>query len=84
MTTHIPAANPHLQKWARPITNKARRRGELVPEPCLVCGTARALAHHEDYAEPLDITWLCSLHHSWRHRYPGHSIEEMVAQQAAA
>jgi hypothetical protein len=77
--THLSAANPHLQRWARSIVARARRNGEIVPEPCVVCGDEKAVGHHEDYAEPLNIVWLCRMHHSWRHRYEGSSVEEMVA-----
>jgi hypothetical protein len=24
-------------------------------------------AHHDDYARPLDVTWLCRRHHQQRH-----------------
>ena len=27
----------------------------------------KAEAHHEDYSRPLDVVWLCSLHHHRRH-----------------
>lgn len=40
----------------------AKRRGELVPEPCEICG-ARAEAHHPDYSKPLEVRWLCRRHH---------------------
>lgn len=31
-------------------------------------------AHHEDYAKPLDVTWLCRRHHRERHREIGHRL----------
>lgn len=44
----------------------AIRRGELVRQPCEVCG-GRAQAHHADYAQPLAVQWLCPLHHARQH-----------------
>lgn len=45
---------------------RARRRGELVPQPCLICG-ATAEAHHPDYSKPLTVEWLCRFHHRRHH-----------------
>jgi len=44
-----------------------RMRGGLQPQPCAVCGCEKAVAHHEDYTKPLDVTWLCRTHHQLRH-----------------
>jgi len=38
-----------------------------VSQPCRVCGKPGE-RHHEDYATPLDITWLCRKHHAARER----------------
>ena len=35
-------------------------------QPCEVCG-AQADAHHEDYYKPLEVKWLCPLHHRRLH-----------------
>ena len=54
-----------MEKWrdpnrdARTLAGAAKRRGELVPEPCRSCGAANVEMHHEDYAKPLDVQWLC-------------------------
>ena len=39
-------------------------RGDLVPEPCEVCGALEVQAHHDDYDKPLNLRWLCREHHS--------------------
>lgn len=45
------------------------RRGKLTRKPCEVCGSEDRLnAHHDDYSKPLDIRWLCRLHHVQLHR----------------
>jgi hypothetical protein len=31
--------------------------------PCSVCGAEPTEAHHQDYAKPLDVQWLCKSHH---------------------
>lgn len=58
-----------LTAAAHRAVTKARARGALVPQPCEVCGSTKRIdAHHEDYAKPLDVRWLCHRHHAQRHR----------------
>lgn len=53
---------------AHGLVAKAKADGVLVVEPCSVCGsTDRIQAHHEDYDNPLDVTWYCAKHHRARH-----------------
>lgn len=49
------------------IVDRERASGRLVSLPCFVCGDIDSETHHEDYAKPLSITWLCKDHHSERH-----------------
>lgn len=60
---------------ARRAVEKAVREGVLIPQKCF-CGADNAHAHHEDYAQPLCVVWLCRFHHEERHRqlgsYKGH------------
>lgn len=43
--------------------------GRIKKQPCARCGSKRKIhAHHEDYAKPLDVTWLCIKCHGMRHR----------------
>ena len=45
------------------------RYGSIKKSPCAVCGTEELVeAHHHDYDKPLDVIWLCSLHHKEWHR----------------
>lgn len=46
--------------------NVAVRSGQIVRQPCFVCG-AGAEAHHPDYDRPLDVVWLCPSHHRQAH-----------------
>ena len=64
------AANPEKHR-ARQLTYNAKRRGELVPEPCESCGETKVHAHHDDYSKPLDVRWLCKPCHSAWHRLHG-------------
>jgi hypothetical protein len=57
------------QKYlARMEAQKAIRKGELIPMPCLRCGNSKTEAHHEDYSKPLDVLWLCNPCHRQLHR----------------
>ncbi len=55
---------PEKQK-ARKILNRAVKSGKIDRLPCAVCGKneGRIEAHHEDYAKPLEVIWLCKPHH---------------------
>lgn len=42
--------------------------GKIEKKPCEVCGTIDKIhAHHDDYAYPLDVRWLCAAHHRQWH-----------------
>ena len=43
------------------------RKGNLTRRPCSVCGREDSHAHHDDYRHPLDVLWLCPVHHKERH-----------------
>lgn len=47
---------------------RALKSGKLIRQPCEACGSPDSLAHHEDYEKPLEVHWLCELHHQERHR----------------
>jgi hypothetical protein len=57
-----------LKNKARGIVQTAIANGSLLRQPCEKCGSLNAEAHHEDYSKPLDVVWLCSVHHALRHR----------------
>lgn len=45
---------------ARAYANVYQRRGKLIPEPCCKCGTSASVEkHHENYAAPLFVVWMC-------------------------
>lgn len=51
---------------------KAVYDGRVQKQPCEVCGIRRHVhGHHDDYAKPLDVRWLCALHHREWHKCNG-------------
>ncbi len=40
------------------------RMGRIQKLPCQICGDIKSQAHHEDYAKPLEVIWLCQKHHN--------------------
>ena len=43
----------------------------LVRKPCEICECKKTHAHHDDYAEPLNVRWLCDKHHKEWHAKNG-------------
>lgn len=53
---------------ARYLVSNALRDGRLIKQPCEICGQIEDVeGHHEDYSKPLDVNWLCVIHHAERH-----------------
>lgn len=55
-----------VEEAARREVYNAKKRGDLIPQPC-PCGSTKAHAHHPDYAKPLDVVWLCRPCHDREH-----------------
>lgn len=52
----------------RALTRSYIKVGRLKKQPCEICGTDKAIeAHHDDYAQPMNIRWLCKKHHEEHH-----------------
>jgi len=69
----IAAITANTRRWrsenpekyaAHRVVAEAIRRGEIEKKPCEDCGSPRVHAHHDDYAKPLQVRWLCALHHA--------------------
>ena len=41
----------------------AIKKNNLKKETCAICDSPNTNAHHEDYDYPLDVIWLCAVHH---------------------
>ena len=57
-----------LKAKAHTLVARQIRTGALVPRPCERCGEEKTHAHHEDYAKPLEVVWLCQPCHVERHK----------------
>ena len=54
---------------ARRRARNARVSGRLIRQACEVCGaTENVHAHHDDYRHPLQVRWLCRMHHNEYHQ----------------
>lgn len=53
---------------AHKAVEMAVRKGAIVKQNCIVCGSEKSLAHHESYDRPLDVVWYCQIHHKERHK----------------
>lgn len=60
-------AEPEKYK-ARYLVFNAKRAGKIPQLPCAVCGATNSQAHHFDYSRPLDVIWLCRIHHAEVHK----------------
>lgn len=73
----------HLAKnEGRRRTNRAIKDGDLVRQPCEICGAEQSHAHHEDYRKPYDIQWRCAKHHHERHGELWGSLQDLSREEA--
>lgn len=57
-----------IKYYAHTIVGNHIRDGKLIRMPCEVCGDVKRIhAHHDDYAFPLSVRWLCAAHHRQWH-----------------
>jgi hypothetical protein len=55
------------KRKAHVAVGNAIRDGKLVKGPCEVCGEQEVHGHHDDYGKPLEVRWLCLVHHGAAH-----------------
>ena len=65
--------NPNKSK-AHALVSRKVRSGSLFRENCEVCGESKTHAHHDDYAKPLNVRWLCPIHHKAWHTKNGEAL----------
>lgn len=63
---HRATFSPERRRAAN-LVQTAISQKQLVKQPCEICGVRGAQAHHDDYAAPLDVRWLCRSHHKQHH-----------------
>src|SRR6476646_7005097 len=61
------AANPEKRRTHKRVES-AIKAGRLQRNNCERCGSSQVHAHHDDYSKPLEVMWLCNIHHRERHR----------------
>ena len=55
------------KNYARSKIGNLIRYEKIKREPCEICASEKAQAHHLDYRKPLHIKWLCFKHHREEH-----------------
>ncbi len=65
--------NKYPNKYkAHNMVNNAIRDRKIFRKPCHVCGEDKRIhAHHDDYMQPLNVTWMCPACHSQWHQENG-------------
>lgn len=53
----------HNKHIARKRLKYAVSAGNIKREPCVICGKTEVEGHHTDYSKPLQVIWLCTMHH---------------------
>lgn len=56
-------ASSPIKTRCRNKFSKAIIAGKLIKKPCEVCGDLEVQGHHKDYNKPLEVIWLCGIHH---------------------
>lgn len=59
---------------AESAVSNAIRDGRLKRKDCEICGAKKSHAHHDDYLKPLDVRFLCPIHHKEWHMKNGEGI----------
>ena len=54
---------PWEKRETRIKTELLIKQGKIRKKPCKVCGEIKVQCHHNNYLDPMDITWLCYEHH---------------------
>ncbi len=63
---------PYRGKATRIVAYQIEQGNIVVPQKCFLCFTKeskRLVGHHENYAYPLEVDWLCDKCHKKRHDY---------------
>lgn len=60
----------HKKYLTRMTLNNAVLSGKITRQFCEIDGCQKiGEAHHDDYNKPLDVKWLCKLHHEEYHHH---------------
>lgn len=50
------------------------KRGKIEKQHCKVCNDLNAEPHHYDYSKPLEVIWLCRIHHLELHKLNNNTL----------
>ena len=78
-----PPTRKQVRHWAETQVLVALRNGVLKQGPCEVCASRDSHSHHDDYSKPLEVRWLCRLHHN-RFHHAGKPESEKTRQRIRA
>jgi hypothetical protein len=56
-----------VRQKTRAKTKDLLKQRSLKKRPCVVCQSQNVLPHHENYADPFNVIWLCEQHHTAYH-----------------
>ncbi len=72
LTCHNWGKANRIKTRAHTKVQRAVKKGLLTRLDCQICSkkglSVAAHAHHSDYTKPLEVLWLCNLHHKAWHR----------------
>lgn len=60
-----------IKRAAHIMVGNALKGGRLIKMPCEICEDRNSHGHHDDYAKPLEVRWLCDTHHNEWHTENG-------------
>ena len=55
---------------AKHVIGHLVKTGKICKLPCEICGDKISQAHHPDYDKPIEVVWLCQIHHTKIHILP--------------
>ncbi len=74
------ASNKERYK-AKEMIERLINKGIIRRQPCVQCGKENSQGHHPDYSKPLEVVWLCQLHHSEEHRKLNNLTEPKILRK---
>ena len=82
--THPLSPEAKKRDIARSYAGTYKRRGRLVPQPCISCSATQSQMHHPDYSQPLAVQWLCRPCHLQLHKAQEKGwLSSLVASQTS-
>ena len=60
--------NNRIKVNAERLIQNYIKNGKMKRQPCVICGKKNGLGHHPDYSKPIEVIFLCPLHHKEIHK----------------